>query len=358
MNNIHPFTSKHTMLEEAAKWISAIDRGLSKEEAAQFKKWMEQSKTHQDAMYELAKLWDDLSVLNELSILFPHKKNALIKYKPKFTFGIAASIVVALMLCSYFLVNMNNVISPNLVTVNYTKTYKTKLGEQATYALPDGTVVQLNTNSVLEIAYSKNRRQLLLSQGEGRFNVAKDITRPFSVIAGDKSFTALGTVFNVRRNTGIDLELVVTHGKVMITNQSVAVQANDFNKYQQASNNTAAMRKRNANIVNSGEKAIITKSITSPIKRLSLQEVQQDLAWQNGMLIFNGEKLTDALNEVSRYTATRFELSSPELANIKVAGVFKANDLAGLLHSLQVNFAIEHERVTEHVITLKQQEKS
>ncbi|MEI8641766.1 hypothetical protein P4S68_14360 [Pseudoalteromonas sp. Hal099] len=56
-------------------------------------------------------------------------------------------------------------------------------------------------------------------------------------MAGDKSFTALGTVFNVQRNTSSDLELVVTEGKVMITDPSVAVSANDFKDYQLADNN-------------------------------------------------------------------------------------------------------------------------
>ena len=359
MNNVHQFTSKDLILEQACQWISAIDRGLSEIEKEQFKLWMMQSTAHQDAVYELAQLWDELAVLNELSSLFPHRS---VKQPQKkrwaFSSAIAASLFAALMVCSYLLINLENGYNEELAKINYTKIYTTKVGEQATYVLPDGTIVQLNTNSLLEVAYSKGRRQLLLSKGEGRFNVAKDASRPFSVMAGDKSFTALGTVFNVQRNTSSDLELVVTEGKVMITDPSVAVSANDFKDYQLADNNAKKVRKINANIVISGEKAIIEQSITKPITQLSVDDVQRDLAWQNGMLIFNGEHLSDALNEVSRYTSTRFELSSDELANIKVAGVFKAGDVEGLLESLQTNFAIEHERLGEHMVSLTQQTKS
>ena len=209
MSNIHQFTSKELILEKASQWISAIDRGLNIQEQEQFKLWMLQSTAHQNAVYELAQLWDDLSVLNELSVLFPNKHSAGIKTKPSYVYGIAASVVAALMMCSYFLLNMGSNFNQNLAKVNYTKIYKTKVGEQATYVLPDGTIVQLNTNSSLEVAYSQGRRQLLLSRGEGRFNVAKDASRPFSVMAGDKSFTALGTVFNVQRNTSSDLELAL-----------------------------------------------------------------------------------------------------------------------------------------------------
>ena len=139
----------------------------------------------------------------------------------------------------------------------------------------------------------------------------------------------------------------------MITDPSVAVNADDFKAYQLADNTTQKISQINANIVISGEKAVIEKSITKPITQLSVDDVQRDLAWQKGMLIFSGESLSDALNEVSRYTSTRFELSSDELANIKVAGVFKAGDVTGLLESLQTNFAIDHERLGEHVVSLK-----
>jgi len=358
MNNVHQFTSKDLILEKACEWISAIDRGLTEAEKEQFKLWMMQSTAHQDAVYELAQLWDELAVLNELSSLFPHRSVKPQKPKRLFSGAIAASLFAALMVCSYLLINLENGYNADLAKINYTKIYTTKVGEQATYVLPDGTIVQLNTNSLLEVAYSKGRRQLLLNRGEGRFNVAKDASRPFSVMAGDKSFTALGTVFNVQRNTSSDLELVVTEGKVMITDPSVAVSAHDFQGYQLADNNTAKIRNINANIVTSGEKAIIEQSITKPITQLSVDDVQRDLAWQNGMLIFNGEHLSEALNEVSRYTSTRFELATAELANIKVAGVFKAGDVEGLLESLQTNFAIEHTHLGEHMVTLTQQTKS
>jgi transmembrane sensor len=80
--------------------------------------------------------------------------------------------------------------------------------------------------------------------------------------------------------------------------------------------------------------------------------VQRDLAWQHGMLIFSGEPLSEGLQEVSRYTATRFELSDPELASLKVAGVFKAGDIKGLLDSLQANLSVNHQRLGEHRVSL------
>ncbi|MGS0535956.1 FecR family protein [Pseudoalteromonas sp. SaAl2] len=358
MSNIHQFSSKDVIQAQASRWISAMDRGLSEPEREQFQLWVQQSKTHQDAVFELAQLWDELSVLNELSSLFPNKqvpsKNSISNTR----FTIAASIFAVMLMATFMFAGFNFYPSSVQDQAKYSKIYRTKVGEQATYVLPDSTIVQLNTNSLLEVAYTQGRRQLILSRGEGRFNVAKDASRPFSVMAGDKSFTALGTVFNVQRNDSSDLELVVTEGKVMITDPSVAVNADDFVRLQQANNETEQVRKINASIVISGEKALIKESITKPIKQLSMDDVQRDLAWQHGMLIFNGEPLSEALQEVSRYTATRFELKDPSLASLKVAGVFKAGDIIGLLDSLQANLAIEHERLGEHIVSLTQGDHS
>jgi transmembrane sensor len=358
MTNIHTFLSKDAIQEQACMWVSAIDRGLSDSERGQFQSWVQQNTAHQDAVFELAQLWDELSVLNELSSLFPNKHVTSKNKSSHFNLSIAASIFAMMIMIGSIFLGLEYLPSSSQKQAIYSKVYQTKVGEQATFVMPDSTVVQLNTNSKLEVAYTNNRRQLILIQGEGRFNVAKNPERPFIVIAGDKSFTALGTIFNVQLNASSDLELVVTEGKVMITDPTFEVNADDFLKLQSANNNTVQVTKINASIVVSGEKALIKESITKPIKQLSMDDVQRDLAWQHGMLIFNGEPLSEALQEVSRYTSTRFQLSDPNLATLKVAGVFKAGDIVGLLDSLRINLAIEHERLSEHIVSLKHGDRS
>ncbi|MGO2010888.1 MAG: FecR family protein [Pseudoalteromonas sp.] len=357
MSNIHQFSSKDAIQAQASRWISAMDRGLSQKERAGFQVWVAQSSHHQDAVFELAQLWDDMSVLNELSSLFPNK--SINTKSPFFTrYTMVASFFAFLLLASFMFINLGVWPDNEKMKAKYSKIYRTKVGEQATYVLPDRTIVQLNTNSLLEVAYTQNHRQLILTRGEGRFNVAKDASRPFTVMAGDKDFTALGTVFNVQRNAVNDLELVVTEGKVMITAPNIEVNASDFAALQGASNDTEKVKIINASIVTSGEKVLIKESKTKSINRLSVDDIQRDLAWQQGMLIFNGEPLSEALQEVSRYTATRFKLSDPALGSLKVAGVFKAGDIIGLLDSLQANLAIEHERLGEHIVSLKQGDHS
>src|SRR3546814_6178131 len=62
--------------------------------------------------------------------------------------------------------------------------YATDLGEQRTERLPDGTRIILNTQTAVEVRYSRQRREIALQHGEAMFEVAHDAARPFVVATG------------------------------------------------------------------------------------------------------------------------------------------------------------------------------
>src|SRR6185312_11131352 len=76
-------------------------------------------------------------------------------------------------------------------------TYTTAIGEQRTCKLQDGSMVYLNTDSRLEVDFSKAVREVRLVRGEALFVVEHDTRRPFIVRSGDTSVRAVGTQFNV-----------------------------------------------------------------------------------------------------------------------------------------------------------------
>jgi transmembrane sensor len=204
------------------------------------------------------------------------------------------------------------------------------------------------------VNYSPTQRQLTLVRGEARFDVAKDKDRPFTVTVGEKSFTALGTIFNVQRNTNQAMELVVTEGKVLITKAMTSVI--DIKDTLLSVNTPIKQDKLEATLVISGEKAVIAENLASiaktPVEKVSLDQINRDLAWQQGMLIFEGEPLSTALAEISRYTSSSFEIVDSQLAELTVAGYFKAGDIDGLLTSLQSNFGIVYRKNARGTILL------
>lgn len=348
MSEITQFSSKEEIQEQACLWISRMDRGCSKQEKQDMSAWVNQSNSHREILMKMASLWDDLSVLNELSVLFP-LENASKRTHHRFRkISLAASLLLAVLMGGSLTTDIDflPLFSFNAKETNDIGLFSTKIGEQASFSMTDGTSIQLNTNSIVEVAYSSRQRHLRLIQGEAKFDVAKDSTRPFTVTAGEKSFTALGTIFNIQKNTDQDLELLVTEGKVLITKSIEVIES--------ATDNIGSFNVENLPgvLVKSGEKAIIDNSTLNPIKKVSLVQVQRDLAWQQGMLIFEGEPLAKALKEISRYSNTEFEIIDDKLAQIIIAGYFKADDIDGLLKSLSLNFNIYYQKTSTDSIRL------
>jgi len=346
MAKVTKFNSKQTIQEHASLWISRMDRGLTTDEQKSLSIWLNESDAHKDALFNLAKLWDDLSVLNELSDLFPLET----KTKPKRFVPIAMAASFAAIMLSSASLMFTDISLPFINSASkiaQVKHYQTKIGEQVSFSLPDGTSIRLNTNSQVKVAFTDNHRQISLLKGEARFDVAKDKNRPFTVSVEDKSFTALGTIFNVQKNGIDDLELVVTEGKVLISDTNTITQRLDNIV---SSFKTLEHNKLSGSVVNSGEKSLVTQN--TKISKISLDQIQKELSWQQGMLIFDATPLNTALDEISRYNDIQFEIIDTGLSELKVSGYFKSGDIDSLLQSLSDNFDIHFQKSSNKTIKL------
>ncbi|WP_186754019.1 FecR family protein [Echinicola salinicaeni] len=96
-------------------------------------------------------------------------------------------------------------------------TKSTAMGEKLSFRLSDGSVVWLNAGSSLQypVSFDSTVRLVKLS-GEGFFEVAKDSIKPFKVLSGNLTTTALGTSFNIRSQATKDVKVSLVTGKVMI----------------------------------------------------------------------------------------------------------------------------------------------
>jgi ferric-dicitrate binding protein FerR (iron transport regulator) len=94
--------------------------------------------------------------------------------------------------------------------------YITGIGEQRTAKLRDGSVIVLNTDTEVQVYFSKQLRNIRLLKGEALFMVEHDTARPFIVSAGNASVRAVGTEFNVRRREQ-STEVAVVEGVVQVS---------------------------------------------------------------------------------------------------------------------------------------------
>ncbi len=97
--------------------------------------------------------------------------------------------------------------------------HRPAVGHQLTATLDDGSTIQLNTDTRIELQYSSRERTVRLQRGEAHFAVAPDAERPFVVVAGSGVVRAVGTEFNVYLSDGNQTEVTVTEGIVEIAQE-------------------------------------------------------------------------------------------------------------------------------------------
>ena len=90
-------------------------------------------------------------------------------------------------------------------------------GTHQQITLPDGTELQLNNNSSVEISkdYNREKREVLL-KGSAFFKVHKDQSKPFIVTTGDVRTTALGTAFYIYNLHPKSMSVSLLEGKVRV----------------------------------------------------------------------------------------------------------------------------------------------
>lgn len=116
-----------------------------------------------------------------------------------------------------------------------------------TQQLPDGSSVQLNSESVLEVkAIDDNNRTLELKSGEVFFSVAHSEI-PFRVITDKGIITVKGTEFNIRHNQGQPFSLYLKNGSVQFETNTQKVTLNPGDMLEENKSGDLVLRKINDN---------------------------------------------------------------------------------------------------------------
>lgn len=190
--------------------------------------------------------------------------------------------------------------APDAGQVQDFTSYETRIGQRQRLALTDGSVVHLDTDSRLRVAFANGERRFALDRGQAYFEVARDPHSRFVVIAHGHAITAHGTQFDVRLDAdSLSVTLVEGHVSVGPVGQRRAP-VTDLQPLQQF---------RLAN----GRASVST-----------IANVDQLLGWRDGLTYFDDTSLTDAVAEMNRYRTSRIVLADADLGRLRVSGAFNA----------------------------------
>jgi transmembrane sensor len=76
------------------------------------------------------------------------------------------------------------------------------------------------------------------------------------------------------------------------------------------------------------------------VESLGQEEIARRLAWHQGMLLFNGQSLTEVAAEFNRYNGRKLVVADPAVGRIRIGGYFRATDLDNFVRVLEGRFGI------------------
>jgi transmembrane sensor len=312
---------------EAIRWVVRMDSGepLSDAEKKALREWASRSVLHRNALLRFEKFWSEADVLALLKTSPEYEVSRRTGRSGAILLAAGAAILAAGMLI-YLGVRVLGGAEPLI--------YETAVGEQRTVPLPDGSTLQLNTNSRTQVAYSTHLRRIRLLRGEALFSVTADSQRVFEVFVADRIVRAMGTAFVIRLD-GSAVEVMVTEGTVDVADVASGWSGTD-GKWVKVNPHTASLGQLRAGEVGD----LNTGSRHMEVRRLADYEVQRRMAWREGFLAFSDEPLSAVVAQLNRYSRTTLEIGDPKLASLKISGRFRIGDRDGVFDLLRQEFGI------------------
>jgi ferric-dicitrate binding protein FerR (iron transport regulator) len=224
-------------------------------------------------------------VLSEISESESNSTTRIATLKPKkriYLLGKIAATILLLIIAGWWVFQL---LTPSEIVV------LTGYGERKEINLPDGSLVLLNSKSVLRYApnWEEGKTRVVSLEGEAYFEVAKEEIRQtkFQVLTRDLVVEVLGTVFNVntrKEATKVYLE----EGKVRLN---------------------LADEKSSELLLNPGE--VMSYSATKRTL-VSPQKVAGELetSWKDGFLIFRARPLIEILETLAAISNFEFEIKT------------------------------------------------
>ncbi len=160
-------------------------------------------------------------------------------------------------------------------TITY-NTLSTPRGGQYALTLADGTKVWLNSASSLRFPTSFGDERIVELTGEAYFEVARHASKPFKVKVNDTEVKVLGTHFNIMAYPDEKaINTTLLEGSVSINKQKETV------------------------LLRPGQQAQIKNDGTIGVIRNA--DVEQAIAWKNGVFNFNGSDIETTMRQIARW---------------------------------------------------------
>lgn len=220
--------------------------------------------------------------------------------------------------------------------------YRTAFGARRTVRLADGSRISLDSDSEVTVRYTRTARNIRLVKGQARFDVAHDVSRPFSVLARGEKVVATGTAFNIDI-TRPQVLVTLIQGRVVVSG------GNGLRPFVSAL--LTASPHANPIALRAGQQLAAAPDGAPAI---SVADMRTTLAWTSGQLIFDNQPLADVVARVNHYARQPIVIADARLARLRISGSFNTGDIAGFLDIVTRYLPVERTAGTDGSITLRE----
>jgi transmembrane sensor len=205
-------------------------------------------------------------------------------------------------------------------------------GQRTRFKFSDGTMVTLNGGSVLRFPdqFSHDLREISL-EGEALFEVTRLNGVPFIVRAGGASIEVLGTQFSVKAWPGDShVQVVVAEGKVAFRSEKG--------------------KTRKDIILMRGQMSVMTESgeLSAPL----MVNVEKELSWTNGRLVFDKTSLRDAIKSLDRRYNLVCLTPDTTILSRRLTALFKDEPTNEVLKIIALSLDLRYRRDQDTVLFL------
>lgn len=354
----------------ASRWQVARDRGLSASESIDFELWLSADPRHAAAMRAMESAWQRLDRIPDRlaqRVLADAARQRRYKRWSRISGGLAtAAAAIAAALLFVFQSNPPSAAEAGRASAEASApTAVLQATGPRILTLADGTEAWLNADTEITERFTPSERRVRLVRGEAYFSVTKDPSRPFLVEAGPLRVRAVGTAFNVNLSAAHS-EVLVLEGRVAVSASAEtktgtdAVQSNIPPPTRDSQETAELQAGERATLTNaslaseSASDATAAKpALTLTVSRVGVTEIDRALAWQDRLLRLGGQTLAEIAAEFGRRTGHRVVFVEPGLAQLRLGGRFRADDVEGFAALLASMLDVELEPSENGTLVLR-----
>lgn len=206
--------------------------------------------------------------------------------------------------------------------------YATATGERRGFQLPDGTRIELNTASAVDLDYTAQQRLIKLTRGEiivscGGADEGSAFERSLRVQSRHGTYEPQGARFILRQDSNCT-RLSVTSGSVAIHSAGSTIEAQ------------------------AGQSYLIDHYQVREAPALDMDAG----AWVDGLIVTRNMRLGDFLGEIGRYRQG-FLACASDISDLRLSGVFRLEDTDKLLAILPQTLPVQLRYRTRWWVTVE-----